>query len=172
MLSLGSQGRSIQNHKPTAWPSRLMRMTLCRDGCGGRYAYTTVVGTCLRHVLLQASRAEARPTTPTRGATGKPAPRGIGGSVQKEASIEGVRFRCRLQDVSRPCTLLTHRNLRHAGRRLKRALRFRKFFGYFLPKNVTTRTTLCSNTALRLRHGMGRDAPVLCLGLKPRRIKE
>jgi hypothetical protein len=31
------------------------------------------------------------------------------------------------------------------------------FFGYFLPKKVTTRT----NTALCLRHGMGRDAPVL-----------
>jgi hypothetical protein len=31
-----------------------------------------------------------------------------------------------------------------------------KFFGYFLPKKVTTRT----NTALCLRHGMGRDAPV------------
>jgi hypothetical protein len=34
-----------------------------------------------------------------------------------------------------------------------------KFFGYFLPKKVTTRTNLCSNTALCLRHGMGRDAP-------------
>jgi hypothetical protein len=43
-----------------------------------------------------------------------------------------------------------------------------KFFGYFLPKKVTTRT----NTALCFRHGMDRDAPVLCLGLKPRRIKE
>jgi hypothetical protein len=32
-----------------------------------------------------------------------------------------------------------------------------KFFGYFLPKKVTTRT----NTALSLRHGMGRDAPGL-----------
>jgi hypothetical protein len=29
-----------------------------------------------------------------------------------------------------------------------------KFFGYFLPKKVTTRT----NTAFSLRHGMGRDA--------------
>jgi hypothetical protein len=31
-----------------------------------------------------------------------------------------------------------------------------KFFGYFLPKKVTTRT----NTALCLRHGTDRDAPV------------
>jgi hypothetical protein len=31
-----------------------------------------------------------------------------------------------------------------------------KFFGYFLPKKVTTRT----NTSLCLRHGVGRDAPV------------
>jgi hypothetical protein len=30
-----------------------------------------------------------------------------------------------------------------------------KFFGYFLPKKVTTRR----NTALCLRHGMDRDAP-------------
>jgi hypothetical protein len=40
---------------------------------------------------------------------------------------------------------------------LKRAFRFRKFFGYFLPKKVTTRI----NTALCLRHGVGRDAPGL-----------
>jgi hypothetical protein len=38
-------------------------------------------------------------------------------------------------------SLLTHRNLWHAGWRLKRAFRFRKFFGYFLPKKVTTRKT-------------------------------
>jgi hypothetical protein len=38
-----------------------------------------------------------------------------------------------------------------------------KFFGYFLPKKVTTRT----NTALCLRHGVGRDAPAVmcCAGL-------
>jgi hypothetical protein len=43
-----------------------------------------------------------------------------------------------------------------------------KFFGYFLPKKVTTGR----NTALRLRHGVGGDGPVLCVGLKPRRVKE
>jgi hypothetical protein len=42
-----------------------------------------------------------------------------------------------------------------------------KFFGYFLPKKVTTRKPVL-NTALCLRHGMGRDAPGLCVGLKPR----
>jgi hypothetical protein len=87
----------------------------------------------------------------------KPAPRGIGSGVRTEASIEGVRFRWSLQAASRVHSLLTHRNLSHAGRRLKRAFRFRKFFGYFLPKKVTTRT----NTALCLRHGVGRDAPGL-----------
>jgi hypothetical protein len=34
-------------------------------------------------------------TTQTRAATPKPAPRGIGGCVRREASIEGVRFRCK-----------------------------------------------------------------------------
>jgi hypothetical protein len=43
---------------------------------------------------------------------------------------------------------------------LKRAFRFRKFFGYFLPKKVTTRKSVL-NTALSLRHGVGRDAPGL-----------
>jgi hypothetical protein len=46
-----------------------------------------------------------------------------------------------------------------AGRRLKRAFRFRKLFGYFLPKKVNNKKTLCSNTALCLRHGIDRDAP-------------
>jgi hypothetical protein len=96
-------------------------------------------------------------TTPTRPATKKPAHRGIGGGVRREASIEGVRFRCRLQAAHRLYSPLTHRNLWHAGQRLKRAFRFRKFFGYFLPKKVTTRT----NSALCLRHGVGRDAPGL-----------
>jgi hypothetical protein len=35
-----------------------------------------------------------------------------------------------------------------------------EFFGCFLPKKVTTRKSVL-NTALCLRHGMGRDAPVL-----------
>jgi hypothetical protein len=45
-------------------------------------------------------------TTRTRGSTTpKPAPRGIGGGVRREASIEGVRFRCKVQDASRLYTL-------------------------------------------------------------------
>jgi hypothetical protein len=64
--------------------------------------------------------------TSTENRNRKPAPRGIGGGVRREASIEGVRFRCRLQALSRLRALLTHRNLWHAGRRLKRAFRFRK----------------------------------------------
>jgi hypothetical protein len=86
--------------------------------------------------------------------------RGIGGGVLGEASIEGVRFRCKVYAVSRIHSLLTHRNVQHAGRRLKRAFRFRKFFGYFLPKKVTTRKPHAQNSALRLRHGMDRDARV------------
>jgi len=105
MLSPASQRQTIQNHEPTAWPSRLMSITPRRDGCGWAYAYTIAVGTCLRHVLPRVRRAEARPTfwgvvdhstTPTRDAT-KNRGRGIGGGAQREASIEGVRFRCRLQ---------------------------------------------------------------------------
>jgi hypothetical protein len=61
---------------------------------------------------------------------------------------------------SRLHTLLTHRNLRHAGRRLRVRSDPAKFFGYFLPKKVTTRT----NIALSLRHGVGRDAPDRCVG--------
>ena len=62
--------------------------------------------------------------------------------MRRVASIEGVRFRCSLQGASRLYVLLTHRNLWRAGWRLKRAFRFRKFFGYFLPKKVTTRNNL------------------------------
>jgi hypothetical protein len=43
-------------------------------------------------------------TTPTRDAT-KTRARGIGGGVRREASIEGVRFRCRAQDASQLYTL-------------------------------------------------------------------
>jgi hypothetical protein len=55
--------------------------------------------------VLGYCRAEARPTfwgvvdhstTQTRDAT-KNRGRGIGGGAQRKASIEGVRFRCRLQ---------------------------------------------------------------------------
>jgi hypothetical protein len=159
-----SKGEASRTQKPAAWPSRLTSITPRRDGCGWAYAYTIVVGTCLRHVHLRVCRAEARPTSlgcreplhvTNWRRTRKPAPRGIGGGLRREASIEGVRFRCNVQALSRLRALLTHRNLWHAGWRLKRAFRFRKFFGYFLPKKVTTRT----NTALCLRHGVGRDAP-------------
>jgi hypothetical protein len=75
-----------------------------------------------------------------------------GGKLQSK----GLGFGAKCNKPSHLHSLLTHRNLRRAGRRLKRAFRFRKFFGYFLPKKVTTRT----NTALCLRHGVGRDATV------------
>jgi hypothetical protein len=102
----------------------------------------------------------------------KSAPRGIGGCVRREASIEGVRFRCRLQAVSRFYPFLTHRNLRHAGWRLKRAFRFRKVLWLLSSKESNNKNNPCPNTALCLRHRVARDAPVLCLGLKPRRIRE
>jgi hypothetical protein len=99
-------------------------------------------------------------TTRTRGSTTpKPAPRGIGGGARREASIEGVRFRCKLQADSRLHSLLTHRNLPHAGRRLKRAFRFRKVLWLLSSKESNNKKNLCSNTALCLRHGMDRDAP-------------
>jgi hypothetical protein len=135
MLSLASQRRSIQTRKTAAWPSRLMSITPRRDGYGWAHAYIIAVGTCLRHVLLRVHRAEPRPTS--LGCHGpfhdtnscynqKTFARGIGGGVRREASIEGVRFRCRLHDPSRLHSLHTHRNLRHAGWRLKRGFRFRK----------------------------------------------
>jgi hypothetical protein len=102
----------------------------------------------------------------------KPAPSGIGGGARRQASIEGVRFRCRQQTASRLHSLLTHRNLWHAGRRLKRAFPFRKVLWLLSSKESNNKKNLCSNTALCLRHGVGRDAPVLCVGLKPRRITE
>jgi hypothetical protein len=75
-----------------------------------------------------------------------------GGKLQSKR----LGFGAKCKKPSRLHSLLTHRNLWHAGWRLKRAFRFRKFFGYFLPKKVTTRR----NSALSLRHGVGRDAPV------------
>jgi hypothetical protein len=108
------------------------------------------VATCLRHALARVCQAEAGPTVQpcrgpfhyTNGAATLTRARGIGGGVRREASIEGVRFRCKLRAASRLYPLLTHRNLRHAGWRLKRAFRFRMLFGYFLPKKVTTRTNI------------------------------
>jgi hypothetical protein len=46
-LGLASQRRSIQKHVRAAWPSRLMRMTLCRDGCGWAHASGTSCRVCV-----------------------------------------------------------------------------------------------------------------------------
>jgi hypothetical protein len=89
----------------------------------------------------------------------KPAPRGIGGGVRREASIEGVRFRCNVHALSRLRALPTHRNLSHAGWRLKRVFRFRKVLWLLSSKESNNKNNLGSNTPLCLRHGMGRDAP-------------
>jgi hypothetical protein len=88
-------------------------------------------------------------TTPTPGVTQEPAPRGIGGGVRSEASIEGVRFRCRLQAASRLHSLLTHRNLRHAGQRLKRAFRFRKVLWLLSSKESNNKNKHCTLFASR-----------------------
>jgi len=39
--------RSIQPRRPVAWPSRLMRMTMCRDGCGWAHASGTSCRVCV-----------------------------------------------------------------------------------------------------------------------------
>jgi len=83
-------------------------------------------------------------TTPTPGVTQEPAPRGIGGCVWREASIEGVRFRCNLRAASRLYALLTHRNLRHAGRRLKRGFRFRRVLWLLPSKESNNKNNLHS----------------------------
>jgi hypothetical protein len=157
MLSLAFQRRSIQNNNPATWPSRLTSITLRRDGCGWR--------TCFRHVLLRARRAEPRPTSLRCGGplhdtnmrrSQKPAPAESSAVCGGKLQSKGLGFGAKCNEPSRLHSLLTHRNLWHVGRRLKRAFRFRKFFGYFLPKKVTTRI----NTAVCFRHGMDRDAPV------------
>jgi hypothetical protein len=84
-------------------------------------------------------------TTATRGSTTpKPAPRGIGGCVWREASIEAVRFRCKVYADSRIHSLLTQRNLRDAGWRLKRAFRFRKVLWLLSSKEGNNKKSPCS----------------------------
>jgi hypothetical protein len=98
-----------------------------------------------RHWRLQsgATLRAANATHPTvlheHAPQQKPAPRGIGGCVRKEASIEGVRFRCRLQTASRLYSFPTHRNLRHAPWRLKRAFRFREVLWLLSSKESNNR---------------------------------
>jgi hypothetical protein len=149
MLSLASQRRSIQNNNPATRPSRLMSMTRCRDGCGrctclhmSRWdvcvelkLHVTVSGvswTTPRH-----QHAHNKNLRPAESAAVR------GGKLQSK----GLGFGARCNKPSRLHTLLTHRNLRHARRRLKRAFRFRKFFGYFLPKLFQSCTLFAS------RHG-------------------
>jgi hypothetical protein len=55
---------------------------------------------------------------------------------------------------------------------LKRAFRFRKVLWLLSSKESNNKKNLCSSSALCLRHGMGRDAPLLCVGLKPRGDEE
>jgi hypothetical protein len=181
MLSLAFRRPSIQNQKPAPWPSRLMSMTLCRDGCGWAHAYTIAVGTCLRHVLPRVRRSEARPTSlgvswttprhqhpPQR----EPAPAESAAVRGGKLQSKGLGFGARCNKPSRLRTLRRHRNVWHAGRRLKRAFRFRKVLWLLSSKESNNKKNLCSSSALCLRHGMGRDAPALCVGLKPRGMKK
>jgi hypothetical protein len=70
--------RSIQPRRPVAWPSRLMRMTLCRDGCGWAHASGT---SCRVRVVLKLDPrlwgVVGHSTTPTRAATRTRAPRNL-----------------------------------------------------------------------------------------------
>jgi hypothetical protein len=145
MLSVAFQRRSIQNNNPATRPSRLMSMTLCRDGWGGR--------TCLRHVPPRVRRAEARLTSlecrgpfhDTNTRSNKKPRRAESAAVRGgKLQSKGLGFGADCRGLLGCYVLLTHRNLRHAGQRLKRAFRFCKFFGYFLPKKVTTRNNLDS----------------------------
>jgi len=98
--------------------------------------------------LRAANATHPTRTARTRAAT-KTCARGIGGGVRREASIEGVRFRCRLQAVSRFYPFLTHRNLRHAGWRLKRAFRFRKVLWLLSSKESNNKNKHCALFASR-----------------------
>jgi hypothetical protein len=158
MLSLPFQRRSIQNNNPATRPSRLMSMTLCRDGCGWR--------TCLQHVLLLAYRAEARPTSlgcrgpfhdtnralRLRHGVGRDAPVGALGrdGVPRDASCAGLPSAAFLSTK-------VHEG-HEEGMRLHHCC-----------TDMPPAYPLCP----RVRHGarvlrISRDAPVLCVGLKPR----
>jgi hypothetical protein len=160
MLSLAFRRPSIQNQKPAPWPSRLMSMTRCRDGCGWAHAYTIAVGTCLRHVLPRVCRAEARPTSlgcrgPLHGTNNalqrEPAPAESAAVRGGKLQSKGLGFGARCSKPSRLDTLLTHRNLRHAGWRLKRAFRFRKVLWLLSSKESNNKNKHC--TLFASRHG-------------------
>jgi hypothetical protein len=130
---------------PQCWPGgrngspaqRVLRRTPLpqRSDTAEPCPYTMAVGTCLRHVLLRAHRAESRPTplgcrgplhdTNTHGNL-KSAPAESAAVCAGKLQSKGLGFGADCKAVSRFHTLLTHRNLRHAGRRLKRVFRFRK----------------------------------------------
>jgi hypothetical protein len=96
-------------------------------------------------------------TTPTRDATKNPRPAESAAVCAGKLQSKRLGFGADCKPVSRLHSLLTHRNLWHAGWRLKRAFRFRKVLWLPSSKESKTRT----NTALCLRRGVGRDAPVL-----------
>jgi hypothetical protein len=102
----------------------------------------------------------------------KPVPAESVAVCGRKLQSKGLGFGAKCNKPSRLHSLLTHRNVQHAGRRLKRAFRFRKVLWLLSSKESNNKNNLCSNSALCLRHGVGGDAPVLCVGLKPRRVKE
>jgi hypothetical protein len=102
-----------------------------------------------------------RSTTRTCAATKNPRPAESAAVRGGKLQSKGLGFGARCKKPSRLHTLLTHRNVWHAGWRLKRAFRFRKVLWLLFSKESNNKKKLCSNTALCLRHGVGRDAPVL-----------
>jgi hypothetical protein len=131
----------------------------------------TAVGTCLRHVPLRVSRAEAsryrlrgvvdHSTTPTRAATKNPRPAESVAVREGKLQSRGLGFGAKCKKPFWLHTLLTHRNLRHARRRLKRAFRFRRVLWLLSSKGSNNKKNPCSKNDICLRHGMGRDTPVL-----------
>jgi hypothetical protein len=123
---------------------------------------TIAVGTCLRHVLLPSRASRRADARVSRDAPGKKNPRPAESAAVCGGKLQSKRldFGADCKGVSRLHTLLTHRNLRHAGRRLKRAFRFRNVLWLLSSKESNNKKNLCSNSALSLRHGVGRDAPV------------
>jgi hypothetical protein len=91
----------------------------------------------------------------------KPAPAESAAVRAGMLQSKALGFGADCKPVFRLHILLTHRNLRHAGRRLKRAFRFRNVLWLLSSKESNNKKNLCSNSALSLRHGVGRDAPVL-----------
>jgi hypothetical protein len=94
--------------------------------------------------IVDHSTAPTMPATRTRPAESAAV---RGGKLQSK----GLGFGARCSKPSRLDTLLKHRNLRHAGWRLKRAFRFRKVLWLLSSKESNNKNKRC--TVFASRHG-------------------